>query len=99
MQLSNINHIKMWKVFSNGQKTSPTSTLRTHFKHEHCHVWESECDYLKVPRRDPVGRVLGWSGETLTQDGFAMRVLRFIVGDDQVCLRVFPISCVAHSVI
>lgn len=75
----------MWKVFNNKPQTSPTSTIRHHFKREHIDIWESECCRLNVPRKSPTGEALGWDGEPFTQEGLVMRLMRYIVGDDQVC--------------
>lgn len=79
----------MWKVFSNGPQTSPTSTIRHHFKSEHPDIWESECSRLNVPRKSSAGQVLGWDGEEFTREGLVARLQRFIVGDDQVRFQSF----------
>lgn len=80
---------KMWKVFSNGKRTSPTSTLRSHFQHEHAQVWESQSHCLGIPKKSEVGQVIGASVEQFTQEGLMVRLQKFIVGDDQVCLQLF----------
>ena len=72
-------------MFNNGQQTSPTSTLRYHFNHEHHGIWEHECDRLGVPRKSPTGQALGWDGEVFTWEGFMARLQEFIVGNDLVC--------------
>ena len=81
----------MWKVFCNGRQTSPTTPLRNHFRNEHPGIWESECCRLNIPRNGPTGQVLGWDGELFTPEGFVIRILRFLIGSDQVRLRFFPI--------
>ena len=76
----------MWKVFKNGRQTSPTSTLRHHFEHEHLQIWESECRRLGIPQKSPPGQAPGLNVEPFTQEGLVTRLEKFIVGDDQVCL-------------
>ena len=91
MHSRNNSGTKTWKLFSNHPKTSPTSTLRDHFKREHPGVWESECCRLNVPRKGVTGQVLGWNGEPFTREGLMVRLQKFIVGDDQVRLQSFLI--------
>jgi len=85
-------HIKMWKIFSNAKQTSPTSTLRKHFQNEHTQVWESESRHFGVPQKSRIGQVIGSSVEQFTHEGLMVRLQKFIVGDDQVCLQLFSVS-------
>ena len=94
----NRDSIKMWKVFNNGNQTSPTSTLRKHFKHEHFHVWNYECLCLKVPWTSTTHQMSSSIAELFTRDGLMKRLQKFVVAGDQVCLHFFLISsCVTHK--
>ena len=90
----------MWKVFNNGDQTSPTSTLRKHFKHEHSLIWESECCNLKIPRGSgSTEQSFSSSVEEFTREGLMVRLRKFIVGDDQVCFfRFFHSADQFHAV-
>lgn len=85
LHFRNYNGIKTWKIFNNGNQTSPTSTLQKHFKHEHLDIWKSECHCLKVPQHDIVKRVLGPTVEPFTRDATMMQLQKFIVSNDEVC--------------
>jgi len=70
----NCHSIKMWKVFSNGKQTSPTSTLCKHFQHEHAQVWESKSHCLGVPKKSEIGQVMGSSVEQFMQEGLMVQL-------------------------
>ena len=74
----------MWKVFNNGDQTSPTSTLRKHFRREHPNIWKLECRRLKVPQGSARGQMSESIVEPLTRDSFMRQLQEFIIGDDLV---------------
>lgn len=82
----------MWKPFRNGRQTSPTSTLRHHFKTEHPGVWESECCRLSVPRKSPRAWAFCQDSEPFTQEGLMIRIQEFIANSHNVRLRLFLAS-------
>ncbi|KAF9646288.1 hypothetical protein BDM02DRAFT_3271066, partial [Thelephora ganbajun] len=82
-QFGNTNGTKAWKVFKNGPQTSPTSTLRCHFKNEHRNIWESESRRLNIPQKSQKRQVLSSNREPFTREGLVMRLQSFIVGDGQ----------------
>lgn len=73
----NRNGIKIWKLFKNVVQTSPTSTIRKHFEHEHLHTWKSECDRLAVPQKEAKEAKKPRPVPSVGPDGFKSQIVEF----------------------
>ena len=81
--------IKQWKVFKNCLKSSPTAPFRRHLREHHVAVWTRECARLNIPLKAPVQEGGGPTLvvpeiEPFTREGLLERLIKFILGDDQV---------------
>ena len=80
----NRNGCKSWKLFLNGEKTSPMSSICSHFKHEHYCEWCEECAWLEIYPNNKTEWMPDPGVETFAQEGFITWLLKFIIGDNQV---------------
>ena len=80
---------KQWKVFKNGQGSSPTTPFRLHLKVHHGTLWMQECIRLNIPapvpeEEAPEPMLNAPKTEPFTRDGLLRHLIRFVSSDDQV---------------
>ncbi len=84
-----------WKTYKNTKKGGITSTFRAHLKNKHGPLYEQVCRMLYAQGKLKASTVTGASSsdapqnfertrEKFTQEGFLLRLMRWIVADDQV---------------
>lgn len=84
---SNGSGPKQWKIFQNNPGSSPTSSFRTHLEEHHKSAWERERTRLSIPTKPQAKRPPDTPEiEPFTREGLLKRLIKFILGDDQVCL-------------